>query len=169
MVLATQNPAEFAGTFPLPESQLDRFLMRISLGYPERDAEREVITGTLLPRQLKPVMKAEEILAMQGLVEQVRVDDSLISYILDMIAATRSSAVLALGASPRAARALYHAAQAFAFFEGYDYVTPRHIKELCIPVLAHRVLLTETGSGAVNARRAEQVVRALIDEINVPL
>lgn len=169
MVLATQNPVEFAGTFPLPESQLDRFLMRISLGYPDRDAEREVITGTLLPRELKPVMKAEEILAMQRLVEQVRVDDSLISYILDLIAATRSSAALALGASPRAARALYHAAQAFAFFEGHDYATPRHIKELCIPVLAHRVLLTETGSGPANARRTEEVVRALIEEINVPL
>ncbi|MGH7847506.1 MAG: AAA family ATPase [Candidatus Binatia bacterium] len=169
MVLATQNPVEFAGTFPLPESQLDRFLMRIKLGYPARDAEREVIMGTLTPRELKPIMKAEEILAMQRLAEQVRVDDGLVSYILDLIAATRDSAAVALGASPRAARALYHAAQAFAFFEGYDYVLPRHIKELSVPVLAHRILLTETGNGPANARRAEEIVRALIEEINVPL
>jgi MoxR-like ATPase len=169
MVLATQNPVEFAGTFPLPESQLDRFLMRIKLGYPARDAEREVIMGTLAPRELKPIMNAEEILDMQRLAEQVRVDDSLVSYILDLIAATRNSAAVALGASPRAARALYHAAQAFALFEGYDYVLPRHIKELSVPVLAHRILLTETGSGPADARRAGEIVRALIAEIDVPL
>ena len=169
MVLATQNPIEFAGTFPLPESQLDRFLMRISMGYPGREAEREVAIGTLPARGLKPVMTAEEIIALQREVEQVRVDESLVSYVLDIIAATRNSAAIALGASPRAARSMYHAVQAFAFLEGYDYALPRHIKELCVPVLAHRILLTETGNGPSNSRRAEEILGALIEEIHVPL
>jgi MoxR-like ATPase len=147
MVLATQNPAEFAGTFPLPESQLDRFLMRLSLGYPDREAERQVVTGTLLPRELKPILQAQEVIEMQGLAEQVRVEESLVDYILDIIAATRNSSAISLGGSPRAAKSLHRAAQAFAFLEGYDYVLPRHIKELAVPVLAHRLLLTEVGSG----------------------
>ncbi|HWP58799.1 MAG TPA: MoxR family ATPase [Candidatus Acidoferrales bacterium] len=170
MVLATQNPVEFAGTFPLPESQLDRFLMRLSLGYPGREAEREVIKGTVLPGALKPVMKAQDILSMQRRVEQVRVDEALVSYILDIVAATRSSPAIALGASPRAARALYRAAQAFAFLEGYDYVLPRHVKELCGAVLAHRIVLAEAAAGgAVSARRAEEITCALVDEVPVPL
>lgn len=169
MVLATQNPAEFAGTFPLPESQLDRFLMRISLGYPDREAERQVVTGTLLPRELKPVMQVEEAVEMQVLVEQVRVEESLVGYILDIIAATRNSPAISLGGSPRAAKSLYRAAQAFAFLEGYDYVLPRHIKELAVPVLAHRLLLTEVGSGPAHLRRAEGLLRALLEEVNVPL
>jgi MoxR-like ATPase len=169
MVLATQNPVEFAGTFPLPESQLDRFLMRISMGYPGREAEREVVVGTVAARELEPVMKAEEIAAIQHKVDQVRVDDSLVSYILDIITATRNSPAITLGASPRAARALYHAAQAFAFVEGYDYALPHHIKELCVPVLAHRILLTEIASGSSSSSRAAEILRALIEEIEVPL
>jgi MoxR-like ATPase len=169
MVLATQNPAEFAGTFPLPESQLDRFLMRISLGYPDREAERQVVMGTLLPRELKPVLQTQEVVAMQGLVEQVRVEESLVGYILDIVAATRTSAAISLGGSPRAARSLYRAAQAFAFLEGDDYILPRHIKELAVPVLAHRLLLTEMGSGPGHLRWAEGLLRALLEEVTVPL
>jgi MoxR-like ATPase len=169
MVLATQNPADFAGTFPLPESQLDRFLMRISIGYPDREAEREVVVGTLLPQELAPVMGAEQVVAMQHESEQVRVDESLVAYILDIISATRKSPAVALGASPRAAKALYRAAQAFAFLEGYDYVVPRHIKELAVPVLAHRILLKEAGTARGNSTRAEEVLRALLEEVAVPL
>jgi MoxR-like ATPase len=169
MVLATQNPADFAGTFPLPESQLDRFLMRISLGYPDREAEREVVVGTLLPQELAPVMGAEQVVAMQHESEQVRVDETLVAYILDIISTTRKSPAVALGASPRAAKALYRAAQAFAFLEGYDYVVPRHIKELAVPVLAHRILLKEAGTVRGNSARAKEVLRALLEEVAVPL
>jgi MoxR-like ATPase len=169
MVLATQNPADFAGTFPLPESQLDRFLMRISLGYPDREAEREVVVGTVLPQELAPVMGADRVVAMQHESEQVRVDETLVAYILDIISTTRKSPAVALGASPRAAKALYRAAQAFAFLEGYDYVVPRHIKELALPVLAHRILLKEAGTVRGNSTRAEEVLRALLEEVAVPL
>jgi MoxR-like ATPase len=169
MVLATQNPADFAGTFPLPESQLDRFLMRISLGYPDREAEREVVVGTVLPQELEPVMGADQVVAMQREAEQVRVDETLVAYVLDIISRTRESPAVALGASPRAAKALYRAAQAFALLEGYDYVVPRHIKELAVPVLAHRILLKEAGAARGNSTRAEEVLRALLQEVAVPL
>jgi MoxR-like ATPase len=169
MVLATQNPADFAGTFPLPESQLDRFLMRISLGYPDREAEREVVVGTVLPQELAPVMGADQVVAMQHESEQVRIDETLVAYILDIISTTRKSPAVALGASPRAAKALYRTAQAFAFLEGYDYVVPRHIKELAVPVLAHRILLKEAGTVRGNSTRAEEVLRALLEEVAVPL
>ncbi|MBI2539245.1 MAG: MoxR family ATPase, partial [Deltaproteobacteria bacterium] len=169
MVLATQNPAEFAGTFPLPESQLDRFLMRISLGYPDREAERQVITDTTLPGQLSPVMQTEEVIEMQERTDRVRVDATLVDYILDIITATRSSAAISLGGSPRAAKSLYRAAQAFALLEGYDYVLPRHIKELAGPVLAHRLLLKGAESGPAYSRRAEEILRALLEEVSVPL
>jgi len=169
MVLATQNPAEFAGTFPLPESQLDRFLMRISLGYPDREAEREVLTNGHLPRELKPVMRAEEVVALQQRVEQVKVEQTLVGYILDIVEATRNSPAIALGGSPRATKSLYRAAQASALLDGYDYVLPRHIKDLAVPVLAHRLLLKDVGSGPANLRQAEGILRALLEEIVIPL
>ena len=169
MVLATQNPSDFAGTFPLPESQLDRFLMRISLGYPDRESERQVVMGTPLPRELRPVMQAEEVVEMQSLVEQVRVEESLVGYVLDIVEATRKSPAITLGGSPRATKSLYRASQAYAFLEGNDYVLPRHIKELAVPVLAHRLLLADGGSGPAHLRRAEGILRALIEEATVPL
>ena len=169
MVLATQNPAEFAGTFPLPESQLDRFLMRISLGYPDREAERQVITDNVLAQELEPVMRAEDVVEMQSLADKVRVEPSLVDYILDIIGATRRSPAISLGGSPRAAKSLYRAAQAFALLEGYDYALPRHIKELAVPVLAHRLLLTGIESGPVRSSRAEEILRALLQEVTVPL
>jgi MoxR-like ATPase len=169
MVLATQNPAEFAGTFPLPESQLDRFLMRISLGYPDRASEEQVLTNHHEPKELKPVMHAEEVVGMQKLAEEVRIDRTLVGYILDIVEATRKSPAIALGGSPRATKSLYRAAQAFAFLEGLDYVLPRHIKELAVPVLAHRLLLKEAGSRPAQLRQAEGILQALLEEITVPL
>ncbi|MBI4526277.1 MAG: MoxR family ATPase [Deltaproteobacteria bacterium] len=169
MVLATQNPAEFAGTFPLPESQLDRFLMRISIGYPAREAERRVITEMLSPAPLRPVMCADEVLELQALANQVRVEASLVDYVLDIIEATRNSSAISLGGSPRAAKSLYRAAQAFALVEGYEYGLPRHIKELVVPVLAHRLLLNEMESGPAATHRAEEVLLALLAEVKVPL
>ncbi|MFQ5916989.1 MAG: AAA family ATPase [Candidatus Binatia bacterium] len=169
MVLATQNPADFAGTFPLPESQLDRFLMRISLGYPDRDSERQVVTGTPLPKDLEPVMQAEEVVEMQSLVEQVRVEESLVGYVLDIVEATRNSPAISLGGSPRATKSLYRASQAYAFLEGNDYVLPRHIKDLTVPVLAHRLLLPDGGNGPAQLRQAEGILRALLEEVTVPI
>lgn len=169
MVLATQNPADFAGTFPLPESQLDRFLMRVSLGYPDREAERQVVTDRALPGGLKPVTLAEEVLEMQALADNVRVDPALVDYILDIIAATRTNAAISLGGSPRAAKSLYRAAQAYALMEGYDYALPRHIKELAVPVLAHRLILAGAETGPIRSRQAEQILRALLEEVSVPL
>jgi MoxR-like ATPase len=167
MVLATQNPREYHGTFPLPESQLDRFLMRISIGYPDADAEREILVSRATSAGLEPVLSAEEVCATQDAVERVRVDPALAGYILDIVNATRKSPVVALGASPRAAKALYRAAQAAALVAGGDYVRPGDIKELAIPVLAHRLQLR--GEGGSDLEREEKVLAAILEDVRVPL
>ena len=167
MVLATQNPHEFHGTYPLPESQLDRFLMRISIGYPDAAAEREIVTSRVTPEQLDPVLSVEEVCAAQAAVDDVRVDPALLEYILEIVAATRRAPGVALGASPRAAKALYRATQALALAEGSDYVLPRYVKELAVPVLAHRLQLR--GASAGDVRREEAVLAAILDEVAVPL
>jgi MoxR-like ATPase len=167
MVLATQNPREYRGTFPLPESQLDRFLMRISIGYPDPESEREILVSRSSSAELEPVLSAAEVCAAQDAVERVHVDPSLVGYILDIVAATRQSAAVALGASPRAAKALYRAAQSAALVEGSDYVRPDHIKELVVPVLAHRLQLR--GGDVSDLEREESVLAAILEDIRVPL
>ncbi|MEA2624750.1 MAG: MoxR-like ATPase [Candidatus Binatota bacterium] len=167
MVLATQNPKEYHGTFPLPESQLDRFLMRISIGYPDSAAEREILTNRIRTEDLAPVLGADEVLETQSAVEGVRVDPAIVGYILEIAAATRRSPAVVVGASPRAAQALYRAAQALALSEGEDYVLPRQVKELAIPVLAHRLQLK--GEGVSDLRREEGVIASILDEVRVPL
>ncbi len=167
MVLATQNPREFHGTFPLPESQLDRFLMRISIGYPDADAEREILLSRAQSTDLQPVMTAEDVRAAQLAVESVRVDPALVGYILDIVNATRTSAAVSLGASPRAAKALYRAAQAAALVSGSDYVRPQHVKELALPVLAHRLQLR--GDAGSDLERDERVLAAILEDVRVPL
>jgi MoxR-like ATPase len=144
LVLATQNPFEFEGTYPLPESQLDRFLLRIRVGYPPRAAEKEALT---LHRQgepvdlLKPVFGGREVLTLQHRVRQVRFEERLQDYLLDIVAKTRNSPQVTLGASTRACLALYRASQALALVEKREFVIPDDIKKLTIPVLAHRLLL----------------------------
>jgi MoxR-like ATPase len=143
LVLATQNPFEFEGTYPLPESQLDRFLMRLLIGYPDRKAEREILTSHRNGEPvdtLRPILNAEEVVKLQRRTRQVRFDNSLADYLLEIVDATRSHPDIALGASPRAALGLYHSAQASALLEGRDYVVPDDVKRLVIPVLAHRLL-----------------------------
>ncbi|MGH7823079.1 MAG: AAA family ATPase [Candidatus Binatia bacterium] len=167
MVLATQNPTEYHGTFPLPESQLDRFLMRISIGYPDADAERQILLSNVTADELEPVLTAEEICEAQAAVEHVRVDPALVAYLLDIVAATRRSAAVALGASPRAAKSLFRASQALALLPRSEYVLPRHVKELAISVLAHRLQLH--GEAGNDLRREEGVLAAILDEIPVPL
>jgi MoxR-like ATPase len=171
MVLATQNPYEFEGTYPLPESELDRFLMRIRIGYPDRAAEKDVLT---LHRRgepvdnLPPVMAAPALLAMQRAVREVRVDESLSDYILDLVDATRQSPQVYLGASTRAALALYRSAQALAFLEGRDFVVPDDIKQLARPVLAHRLLVKHFRQGGQHDA-ADQLLEEIIGRTEVPI
>jgi MoxR-like ATPase len=155
MVLATQNPFEFEGTYPLPESQLDRFLLRIRIGYPSRSAEKDVLS---MHRQgepvdsLKPVFGATEVLALQERVRQVRFEGKLQDYLLDIVESTRTSPQVTLGASTRAGLALYRASQALALIENRDYVIPDDIKRLAAPVLGHRLILKR--SRQTNAKEA---------------
>jgi MoxR-like ATPase len=144
VVLATQNPFEFEGTYPLPESQLDRFLLRLRVGYPAREAEKEVLTQHRNGEPVEwlgPVLSVPEILAMQERVRQVRFEERLENYLLDILDTTRAAAQVLLGASIRAGLSLYRAAQAFALLAGRDFVVPDDIKRMAIPVLAHRLLM----------------------------
>ena len=164
MVIATQNPFEFEGTYYLPENQLDRFLLRITVGYPDRAAEQRIIT--LQPartklEELKPVMSSAEIVALQDKVPSVKLDNALIEYILNIVEATRNDEELHLGVSPRGALALTQACQAAALLKGRDYVIPDDVKELVIPVCAHRVIsktYLHNGDANVTARVLQRVL-----------
>ena len=143
MLLATQNPMEFSGTFPLPESQLDRFTMCLKMGYPDIDDERMIIQSLNSPQlmnSLGPVLSTGEVESLQGLAEKVRVDEDLVGYILAISRATRTHKGIRLGVSPRATMTIYRAAQAFALASGRDYCIPDDIKYLCAPVFAHRIM-----------------------------
>lgn len=144
MVLATQNPFEFEGTFPLPENQLDRFLMRGGVGYPDRAAERDILIQHRAGEpvdNLGPVLCAADVVALQSCVRNVRIEPSLVEYMLDIVTATRRHDRILLGASPRAGLALYRAAQAQALVAGRDFVVPDDIKSLAPAVLGHRLIV----------------------------
>jgi MoxR-like ATPase len=145
LVIATQNPIELEGTYPLPEAQLDRFLMRIAIGYPERDEEREVLRRRRDRRRDRAEVEAlvphDVLLAMQAALENVHVDGTIDEYIVDLVRATRSDNRVALGVSPRGALALHNIARAEAALQGRDFVTPDDVKTMAIPVLAHRIVL----------------------------
>jgi MoxR-like ATPase len=170
MVIATQNPFEFEGTYPLPESQLDRFLLRISLGYPNRDEELQVLddhrAGEPVER-LRPVLGCEQILAMQKHTRQVRITEPIRHYLLDLVQLTRESDALYVGASTRGALCLYRAAQALATVNGRDYVIPDDIKHLAVPVLAHRVI-TKGYMHSGHRKATESLLERLVDQIPVP-
>ncbi len=178
MVLATQNPLEYRGTHPLPESQLDRFLLRIRIGYPERPDEKIVLRGGGLAalEAVRPVLSREEVTALQTSAQQVSVDESILDYVMALVEATRRSPVLALGVSPRGAQALARAAQAQALADGRDYAIPDDVKALALPTLAHRVLMrSPSHAESVGTRwaggqavEAETVIRSLLEEIPVP-
>jgi MoxR-like ATPase len=173
LVLATQNPVEHHGTYPLPESQLDRFLMRVHMGYPDADAEREIlrsVAGAAQLDTLKPVLTGAEVLEMQEAVTKVRVDDSLVSYALAIVRKTRESEFLSLGVSPRGSQMLYRAAQAMAFLEGRIYCIPEDFKPLVVPVFAHRVVVSGSYSSTLKkSDQAEQVMREIADSVAVPV
>jgi MoxR-like ATPase len=163
MVLATQNPHEYEGTYPLPESQLDRFLLRIRIGYPGTADEKAMLRGgAVVPEAVEPVLSEGEVVALQDETERVQVEESVLDYLMAVVAATRTSPLLALGVSPRGSRALLRAAQAAALADGRQYVVPDDVKRLCLPVLAHRVV---PRSAAVDGDAA---IGVIAQEIPVP-
>ena len=170
MVVATQNPFEFEGTYHLPENQLDRFLLRIAVGYPERASEHRILTtqpsrGAL--DNLEPVMHASDVVELQDRAPQTKMDPAIVDYILDLVEATRESDELHLGVSPRGALALTQAAQASSLLNGRDYVTPDDVKTLFLPVCAHRVISkTYLHNGDANA--TERVLQAILDKTAAP-
>ncbi len=171
MVLATQNPREYQGTHLLPESQLDRFLLRIRIGYPDEAHERRILRGagaTALDR-LQPAMDGETILGLQSQVEAVKVEESLLGYVMALVQATRNHRSLALGVSPRGALALLRAAQALAMVDGRAYCIPDDVKQLAVPALAHRVIPRARWDPAGDQREdAEAVIRQILQEVPVP-
>jgi MoxR-like ATPase len=171
IVLATQNPYEFEGTYVLPESQLDRFMLRLRMGYPIRSEERKVFASHRNGEpveKLSPVLTAKEVLHLQNGVRRVQVDDAITEYVLDIVHATRRSDDLHVGVSTRGALTLYRAAQSLALVSGRYYVIPDDIKTLVVPVLAHRVV----GKSFLQAGEfgaAEAIIRDIVDRIRVPV
>jgi MoxR-like ATPase len=174
MVIATQNPAEYHGTYPLPESQLDRFLLRVEMGYPDGASEREILRsqshGSANGVEVTPVASGADILDIQRQVEDVRVDETVLDYLMAIVEQTRAHEHLALGVSPRGSMALYRAAQAMALTEGLSYVTPDHIKRLAQPVFAHRLMPSvRQGPGSHPAERCSQILDEILHSIPVPI
>ncbi|MEA2709804.1 MAG: MoxR-like ATPase [Phycisphaerales bacterium] len=170
MVVATQNPFEFEGTYYLPENQLDRFILRVAVGYPERSAEHRILTTqpsrTALDN-LQPVMTAKDVVELQDMVPTVKLDGAIVDYILDLVEATRHDENLHLGVSPRGALALTQAVQASAVLHGRDYSTPDDVKMLFIPVCAHRVVSkTYLHNGEANA--TARVLQSVLDKVAAP-
>src|SRR5256886_3031844 len=173
LVIATQNPVEHHGTYPLPESQLDRFLMRVRMGYPEAQAEREILraeVGAEHLQSLRPVLTGADVLEMQQAVKRIRVDESLVSYALEIVRRTRESAYLSLGVSPRGSQALYRRAEAIAFLEGRSFCTPEDFKPLAVPVFAHRVVANGLyASTLTKSEQSDQVLRSIVESVAVPV
>jgi len=173
LVIATQNPVEHHGTYPLPESQLDRFLMRVRMGYPDSNAEREILrseAGTTQLEAMRPVLSGADVLEMQQAVTQIRVDESLVSYALTIVRKTRESEQFSLGVSPRGSQMLYRAAQAMAFLDGRSFCIPEDIKPLVVPVFAHRVVVNGLYSSTLKkSEQAEQVIQEIVDSTPVPI
>ncbi|HPG27271.1 MAG: MoxR family ATPase [Spirochaetaceae bacterium] len=171
-VVATQNPLEHHGTHPLPESQLDRFLMRLSIGYPSREHEARVLAEDpglhALPR-LERVIDLEAIVGLQQAALAVKVEESLLAYLIDLVEATRLHEGLALGASTRGALALRRAAQAHALIDGRDYCIPEDLRELAVDVLAHRVAVHARGGLRPDAEEARWIVSEIVDRVAIPL
>jgi MoxR-like ATPase len=171
MVLATQNPREYEGTFPLPESQLDRFLLRIRIGYPDVSDEKAVLRGsvTATPARLQPVLTVEEVLDLQAAAEHVHAEESVLDYLVALVTETRRSPLLSLGVSPRGSLALLRAGRARALVDGRDYLVPDDIKELAVAALAHRVMLkARFGAPGTAGMDGETAIHAIIQDVPVP-
>lgn len=173
MVVATQNPTEHHGTYPLPESQLDRFMLRLHVGYPNKEDERNILRDRERANPLqfvRPVMSQDDILELQQLAAEVRVDEALIDYLLNIVARTRGNEQLELGISPRGTLALFRSAQALALIDGRDYCIADDIKRLVLPVFAHRVIVNaRLASTKRHSNEAEQILQDILLKTNVPI
>lgn len=170
MVIATQNPVEFLGTYPLPEAQMDRFLMRLSIGYPDKEQEIQMARQFLnqkTPDRVEAVCTTEEILQMQEMVQRIKVSDAVLGYMEEMVTLTRKEERFLLGASPRALLALVRAAQAKAFLEGRDFVKPDDVKAMAEPVLKHRITLTSQAK--IQKEDVGKILKSLILKAKVPV
>ncbi len=170
MVIATQNPFEFEGTYLLPENQLDRFLIRVQLGYPEREREKDILRqqpGRFKLDHLDPVLSTSDVQSLQGQAAQIRIDPSLLDFLMDVVEATRAHEQLHTGVSPRGSLALMQASQAMALLEGRDYVTPDDIKAMVVPVCAHRVI-TKNHLSNGDLITATRVLQQVLQKVPVP-
>jgi MoxR-like ATPase len=173
MVIATQNPMEYQGTYPLPESQLDRFMLRIRLGYPSVEEEKRILAHQgveSLAEGLEPVLSTQQVLILQEAVTTVKMDESITDYLLSIVKASRTSELLDLGVSTRGAIFLHRAAQALALVEGRDYCLPDDVKRLVVPVFAHRLIVNSRLEVLGNEQsNAEEILNELLETIPVPL
>ncbi len=174
LVLATQNPIEHHGTYPLPESQLDRFLLRVRMGYPEAASEREILRAESDPQvaleRLQPLLPAEDVAELQNQAQSVRVDDSLLDYTLAIVKRTRETEHLTLGVSPRGAQMLRRAGQALAFIEGRSFCVPDDFKRLVVPVFAHRVVINPRYASTLRkGDLAAAILQEIVEATEVPL
>ncbi|MGH9403807.1 MAG: AAA family ATPase [Terriglobia bacterium] len=173
MVIATQNPVEHHGTFPIPESQLDRFLMRVEIGYPAAASEKEILRNSALSEpveEIEPVISAEEVAEVQQAARRVTVDEDLMNYLLAIVTRTRQHEQLSLGVSPRGSMSLYRAAQAMALLDDRDYCIPDDFKSLAVPVFAHRcVVSSQFAALPQKGARATAILQEILEETPVPL
>ncbi len=173
LVVATQNPVEHHGTYPLPESQLDRFLLRVRMGYPQASNEREILraeAGAARLEDVRPVATGADLISMQDEVTRVKVDDSLLDYALQIVSRTRDSETLALGVSPRGSLALYRAAQAMAYLDGRKFATPTDFKMLAVPVFSHRLVVNARYTSTLKkSEQAETILRDILETVPVPV
>jgi len=173
VVIATQNPSEHHGTYPLPESQLDRFMLRLHMGYPSVEDEKQILRDRerINPLDLvEPVLSQEDVAEIQETVTKVRFDESLVDYLLQIVEATRKSDLLELGISPRGSLALFRSAQAMALIEGRNYCIADDVKNLVLPCFAHRVIVSSRGSGLKNrSREAEEELTKILQSVTVPI
>jgi len=169
MVMATQNPIEYEGTFPLPEAQLDRFLVVIKLGYPTMQEELDIIEGQRMGHpidELEPVVNSEEIVKMQEITRGVYVDELIKQYVVTIVEATRDHEDISLGSSPRGSLALFRVAQAQALIRGRDFVLPDDVKEQAVAVLSHRIIVS--AAARMRGTSGREVISGIVDQIPVP-
>jgi MoxR-like ATPase len=173
MVIATQNPAEHHGTYPLPESQLDRFMLRLHVGYPNKADERSILRDRERENPLefvRAVMTVEDISTLQRLVSEVRFDEALVEYLLNIVEQTRQNETIELGISPRGTLALFRSAQALALIEGRDFCIADDIKRLVIPAFAHRIIVNSRSTNLKHkTREAEQILQDILQKMSVPI
>jgi len=170
MVLATQNPIEYLGTYPLPEAQLDRFFMKVAIGYPSKEDESRILARFQISNpvhELKPVASGKDIISIQHKVKQVFVDKTISDYIVEIVAKTRYHEDISLGASPRASLSLFRAAQAWAFYNGRSFVIPEDVKYMAVPVLSHRIVLKQ--EARLKKISPEEIIRSVLQTIKITL